>query len=84
VPREIEQCLKAALAESFHQSKPGLDEGIFLEELAKKPRIVRTMADEIKETLDWIGYDKGVDDGIRARFAANPNARDKKLKVVSG
>jgi len=82
VGREIEQCLKAAMTESFEQDKPALDEGILIKELEKKPRIVRTMVDEMKEILEWVGFSHEVNDGIRARFAADPIAQDKKLKVI--
>jgi AAA+ superfamily predicted ATPase len=82
VGREIEQCIKAAIAESFEQNKPGLDEEIFVHELVRKPRLVRTMVDEVNETLDWVGYDPDVDDGVRARFAADPKGRDRQMRVV--
>jgi SpoVK/Ycf46/Vps4 family AAA+-type ATPase len=82
VGREIEQCLKAAMAESFNQKKSALDEAILVEELERKPRIVSTMADEIQETLEWVGYDPNVDDGVRARYAADPSGQDRKLKIV--
>jgi len=82
VGREIEQCVKAALAESFDQKKPGLDETLLGIELARKPRIVNTMSDELKEILEWVGFDPGVDDGVRARYAADPMAQDRKIKVV--
>lgn len=81
VGREIEQCITEAMMESFAQNKNGLDEDILHSELLSKPRIVRTMTDEINETLDWVGYDEKVDDGVRARFAADPKGRDSKLKL---
>jgi SpoVK/Ycf46/Vps4 family AAA+-type ATPase len=84
VGREIEQCIKAALVESFDQKKKGLDQDIFAVELARKPRIVKTMVDEIKEVLDWVGYDPDVDDGIRARFASDPNRKGGAMKLVEG
>lgn len=70
VGREISQAIDAAMTESFAQSKPGLDNDILAEQLRCKPRIFKTMVDELKETLDWVGYDPDVDDGIRARFAS--------------
>lgn len=81
VGREIEQCLKAALTLSFNQGCAQLDQDIFLAELERKPRIVHTMADEIKETLDWVGFDPKVDDGVRARFASDPKGPDRKFAV---
>jgi SpoVK/Ycf46/Vps4 family AAA+-type ATPase len=83
VGREIEQCLKAAMIESYEQKKFSLDENIFVSNLEHKPRIVRTMADDIKEILDWIGFDPSANDGIRARFASVPVGQDRKLKVIS-
>lgn len=70
VGREIEQAIEAALIESFHAGKESLDQDILHEELRRKPRIFKTMVDELKEVLDWVGYDPEVDDGIRARFAS--------------
>jgi AAA+ superfamily predicted ATPase len=82
VGREIEQCLKAAMTLSFVGGHSILDETILGNELEHKPRIVRTMADEIKETLDWVGFDPKVDDGVRARFAADPKGQDRKFAVA--
>lgn len=83
VGREIWQCIKAAQIDSFDQGKAGIDEDVLAEHLSRKPRIIKTMVDEIKEVLDWVGYDPDVDDGIRARFASEPN-RSGSLKIVSG
>jgi len=82
VGREIEQAIKSALTASFDARKRGLDEGILLRELGRKPRIVKTMVTEINETLDWIGFDPEIDDGIRARFAADPSGNDRKFSVT--
>jgi len=81
VGREIEQCLKSAMTESYEQHKSGLDEGIFISALEHKPRIIRAMNEEIKEITDWIGYDPDTNDGIRARYAADPNGKDQKFSV---
>jgi hypothetical protein len=70
------------LTASFDARKRGLDEGILLRELGRKPRIVKTMVTEINETLDWIGFDPEIDDGIRARFAADPSGNDRKFSVT--
>jgi len=72
VPREIEQAIKAANVTSFHEGKKALDQGILEKALKQKPRIIKTMTDEIKEVVDWVGYDEDVDDGIRARYASDP------------
>jgi AAA+ superfamily predicted ATPase len=81
VPREIEQCLKSSMIESFEQGKTGLDEEIYAKALERKPRIVHTMADEIREILEWVGFDEEADDGVRARFAADPGGPDRKFSV---
>ena len=71
VGREIEQAIGAALIDSFEAGKKYLDPEILDLELRGKPRIFRTMAEELKEVLEWIGYDPDVGDGIRARFASS-------------
>jgi AAA+ superfamily predicted ATPase len=70
VGREIEQAIGAALIDSFEAGHDALDEDILATQLKGKPRIFKTMVDELKEVLDWVGYDPDVDDGIRARFAS--------------
>jgi AAA+ superfamily predicted ATPase len=70
VGREIEQAIGAALIESFDAGHEALDQDILAEQLQGKPRIFKTMVDELKEVLEWVGYDPDVDDGIRARFAS--------------
>jgi SpoVK/Ycf46/Vps4 family AAA+-type ATPase len=81
VGREIEQAVGAAMVESFHQKKEGLDETVLLSELKRKPRIVNTMKDEIDKILNWVGYDPERDEGVRARFASDANAD--RFKVVA-
>jgi len=81
VGREIEQCLKSSMTESFEDGLDCVGEDIFLKALERKPRIVHTMQDEIKETLDWVGFDPDADDGVRARYAADPNGSDRKFSV---
>ena len=78
------QAIKAALTESFDQKKPALDEGILAAELTNKPRILVTMKDEVKEVMDWVGYDPERNEGVRARFASNPNRDEGALKVNGG
>ena len=82
VGREIEHAIQEAMVESFVQKKAALDEEILGTELSRRPRIVKTMTDEIKEILDWVGYDPDVDDGIRARLASNH--RSEQFKMISG
>jgi AAA+ superfamily predicted ATPase len=81
VGREIEQAIKSAMTVSFNKGYKHLDEESLAHILKRKPRVVRTMVDEIKEVLDWVGYDPDVDDGIKARFAADPSGRDIKLAI---
>ncbi len=82
VGREIEQAIDAAMTKSFLAKKSGLDEDILSTELIKKPRIIKTMIDEVKEVLDWVGYDKDADEGIRARFASKPAGNT--LSLIAG
>ena len=70
VGREIEQSIGAALVDSFDQGCDALSHDILLKEVRSKPRIFKTMVDELREVLEWVGYDPDVDDGIRARFAS--------------
>lgn len=79
VGREIEQSIYAALMDSFDAGAPALDEKILADQFMKKPRIYKTMADELKEVLTWVGYDEEVDEGIRARFAGNKRSETWKL-----
>ncbi len=71
VGSEIEHALEIAMTESFHAGKPSLDEDILSTELKNKPRIFKTLADELKEVIDWVGFDPETGDGIRARFASD-------------
>ncbi len=83
VGREIEQSIEAALIKSFHAKMPYLDQDILVNVLKRKPRIVKTMTDEVKELTDWVGFDSDADDGIKARFASKPN-RGKDGKFAGG
>jgi SpoVK/Ycf46/Vps4 family AAA+-type ATPase len=82
VGREIEQAIGAAMIESFAQNKPRLDQGILADALSGKPRIIKTMADEVKEVIEWVGYDEEINEGIRARFASNPDRKSGSLKLI--
>lgn len=81
VGREIAQAVGAALLESFSTGKTDLHEGILLSQFKRKPRISKTMADEIAALTAWVGFDKEADDGIRARFASAPEVKAS-LKLV--
>lgn len=82
VGREIEQAIKAGMIESFAAGKTTLDEAILAEALHMKPRILKTMVDEVKEVIDWVGYDPEKNEGIRARYASAPNKAGA-LKLVT-
>lgn len=79
VGREIEQAIKAAMTSSYAAGCAALNEILLGNELKSKSRIIKTMVDELDETLSWVGYDPVTDDGIRARFAADPKRQDKAL-----
>jgi len=82
VGREIEQAVASAMTRSFNAKKLSLDESILGTELTRKPRIIKTMADEIREIVAWVGYDPEVDDGIRARLASKN--RSESFQMISG
>ena len=79
VGREIQQAVGQAMMKSFNAKKKKLDQEIFAEELRKKPRIIQTMSDDIKEIVEWVGYDAEADDGVRARLASNKRSETFKL-----
>jgi len=83
VGREMEQALGSAMIESYSAKKSGLDEDILATELRRKPRIIKTMVDEVKAVLEWVGYDPEADDGVRARFAGKPNNNGGTLKLLT-
>ena len=66
--REIEQALREAMYDAFHD---GIDIStqIILKVLAKKTSLLITMSESLKSMLTWVGWDKDKKDGIRARFA---------------
>ena len=70
VGREIEQAVEASMVKSFNAKKSGLDYDILLDDLTLRPRIIKTMSDEIQEIIDWVGFDKVSKDGVRARLAS--------------
>lgn len=74
VGSEIEQAIEAALVESFNAGCDGLNPEILSQELLRKPRIFKTLNEEFKEILTWVGWDPDCQDGIRARWASEPSA----------
>lgn len=82
VGREIEQAVASAMVRSFNAKKPGLDEELLHDELTRKPRIVNTMGDEIKEITEWVGFDPELNDGVRAHLASK--GRSESFRLVSG
>lgn len=81
VGREIEQAVEASMVKSFNAKKPGLDEAILLEDLTRRPRIIKTMTDEIQSIINWVGFDKEARDGVRARFASK--GRSTQFRIIS-
>lgn len=84
VGREIEQAIRSALRDSFQAGKDALDQEILLQEMKRKPRIFKTMVDELREVLDWVGFDPTLNDGIRAKFASDKRSETfREFKVAS-
>jgi AAA+ superfamily predicted ATPase len=81
VGREIAQVIEAAMVESFIHDKPCLDEALLVEQIVSKPRILKTMADEMAEIIDWVGWSDEADDGVRARYASEPQ---RGLRLLAG
>jgi SpoVK/Ycf46/Vps4 family AAA+-type ATPase len=79
VGREIEQAIDAGMVDSFDAGKDILDPEILSKILESKPRIFKTMVDELKEILDWVGRDDVTGEGIRARFASARHGESFKL-----
>jgi len=85
VGREIEQAIGAGMVESFDQNHDFLDYEVLLKELGSKPRIYKTMMDELKEVMDWVGYDDEIGDGIRAKLASGKRSEVfDKFRVTQG
>jgi SpoVK/Ycf46/Vps4 family AAA+-type ATPase len=73
VGREIEQAVGAGMRKSFKARSKKLDETILLDIAVKKPRILKTMVDEIRELVEWVGFDTEANEGIKARLASAPS-----------
>lgn len=72
VGREIEQAIQAAMRKSFVARRPRLDEKLLSDILGSKPRILKTMVDDVRELVEWVGFDPDANDGIKARLASAP------------
>ena len=66
--REIEQALKEALYRAFHLKK-ALSAEIISGVLHRKTSLLKTMAEQLKYLMEWVGWDPEKKDGIRARYA---------------
>ncbi len=80
VGREIKQAIKLAMTESYDQRCKALDPDILENAISKKPRIIKTMADEVNAVREWVGYDAEANDGIRARYASDPESGKNGIK----
>ncbi len=83
VGREVEQAIQAAMRKSFVAKSPKLDEKILLDILGSKPRILKTMVDDVRELIEWVGFDDEANDGIKARLASAPK-KGSSFKIVDG
>ena len=72
--REIEQVIKSSIYEMFYEKRT-TNKDIDLEQrhiekvLQNKIPILKTMEDEIKFLIQWVGWDEDRRDGIRANYA---------------
>lgn len=82
VGREIEQAVGSALIASFNAKKTAMDEDILADILTRKPRILKTLADEVNEVVAWVGYNPEAREGTRARLASEPGSSG--LDIVRG
>lgn len=73
VGSEIEQSIEDAMTDSFHEDKDHLDQDILLRVLKSRPRIFKTLGDDIKDMRTWVGYDANAKDGVRASLASEPS-----------
>jgi SpoVK/Ycf46/Vps4 family AAA+-type ATPase len=84
VPREMEQAVEAALRKSFVLGRPSLDCEVLEQELRTKPRILKTMDTEVREVINWVGYDETSRDGLRARFASTRQSSNTARLLLEG
>lgn len=78
--REIEQVLKEAMYDAFHSGSKDITTDIIKNALDRKTSIIRTMAEQLKYLIDWVGWDEDKQDGIRARYA-NPTGKNEVDRV---
>lgn len=72
--REIEQVLKEAMYDAFHAGQDDITTDNIMAVLKRKTSILKTMAEQLKFVMDWVGWDDNKQDGIRARYA-NPTEK---------
>lgn len=73
--REIDKAVKEGLRHAFtHGKAPSTED--FLQTLHLKPPLSQVMSEEIQSLVDWVAYDPERDEGIRARYAADPFNRE--------
>jgi len=73
--REIEQAIKEALYNAYHDKKEITTDNI-LEVLNSKPGIMLTMKEKVGALLKWVGWDDQRHNGIRADYASLPDNID--------
>jgi SpoVK/Ycf46/Vps4 family AAA+-type ATPase len=71
--REIEQALREAMYDSFHNNVD-LSQVSIEDALARKTSLITTMAEQLKAIIKWVGWDEVKGDGQRARYASTPEA----------
>lgn len=70
--REIEKVVKEALRRAFVRGENPSTKH-FLQAAKEKPPISRVMSEEIEGLIEWVSYDPERDEGVRARYASEPN-----------
>ena len=69
--REIEKAVKEGLRHAFVRGGTPTTEH-FLRASTEKPPISQIMREEIEGILEWVSYDPQTNEGVRARFASDP------------
>jgi len=73
--REIEKIIREAMYDAF-AAKMELTTDIILQVISKKTCILKTMAENVKQLFNWVGWDPVKKDGLRARYASIPEDFD--------
>ena len=73
--REIEQVLKDSMYDAFYAGVD-ISTEIITKSMSMKPSLLTTMAEPMKALLNWVGWDAEKKDGLRARFANEPEPAD--------